>query len=71
MARTHRRVVITGLGSISGLGLDADSTWEGLLAGRTGAGRITDYDPSGLPTQIVVAVKDFDPQKIMGRRDAP
>ncbi len=70
MARTHRRVVITGLGSISGLGLDANSTWEGLLAGRTGAGRITDYDPSGLPTQIVVAVKDFDPQKIMGRRDA-
>ncbi len=70
MTRTHRRVVITGLGAISGLGLDADSTWEGLLAGRTGAGRITDYDPSELPTQIVVAVKDFDPQKILGRRDA-
>ena len=70
MARIQRRVVITGIGAISGLGLDANSTWEGMLAGRTGAGRITHYDPSALPTQIVVAVKDFDPQQVMGRRDA-
>ncbi len=70
MTTTQRRVVITGLGVISGLGLDADSTWEGMLAGRTGAGRITDYDPSNLPTQIVVAVKGFDPRNYMDRRDA-
>ena len=69
MTLTQRRVVITGMGAISGLGLDASSTWEGLLAGRTGAGRITDYDPAGLPTQIVVAVKGFDPGKYLDRRD--
>ncbi len=69
MTFIHRRVVITGMGTVSGLGLDAPSTWEGLLAGRTGAGRITEYDPSELPTQIVVAVKGFDPGKYLGRRD--
>ena len=69
MTITQRRVVITGMGVVSGLGLDRTSTWEGLLAGRTGAGRITDYDPSDLPTQIVVAIKDFNPADYMDRRD--
>jgi 3-oxoacyl-[acyl-carrier-protein] synthase II len=69
MSSKHRRVVITGMGAVSGLGLDAASTWQGMLAGRTGATRITDYDPAGLPTQIAVTVKDFDPYKFMDRRD--
>jgi len=69
MLSTQRRVVITGMGAVSGLGLDAPSTWTGLLAGRTGAGRITDYDPSGLPTQIAVTIKDFDPSNYLNRRD--
>ncbi len=69
MSSTQRRVVITGMGVVSGLGLDADSSWEGMLAGRTGAVRITDYDPSDLPTQIVVSVKNFDPSKYMDRRE--
>jgi len=69
MSSTQRRVVITGMGVVSGLGLDANATWEGMLAGRTGAVRITDYDPSDLPTQIVVSVKDFDPSKYMDRRE--
>ena len=70
MTVTNRRVVITGIGLVSGLGLDAESTWEGLLAGRTGATRITDYDPSDLPTQIAVTIKGFDPRQYMDRRDA-
>lgn len=69
MMTTQRRVVITGMGAISGLGLDAPSTWEGMLAGRTGAGRITDYDPSDLLTQIAVTIKGFDPGKYMNRRE--
>jgi len=70
MTVTNRRVVITGIGLVSGLGLDAASTWEGMLAGRTGATRITDYDPSDLPTQIAVTIKGFDPRQYMDRRDA-
>ncbi len=66
---SQRRVVITGMGAVSGLGLDAPSTWEGMLAGRTGAGRITDYDPSDLPTQIAVTIRGFDPSRYLGRRD--
>ena len=70
MSSMNRRVVITGMGAVTGLGLDAASTWEGMLAGRTGAGRITDYDPSDLPTQIAVTIKDFDPYAYLDRRDA-
>ncbi len=42
-----RRVVVTGLGLVSPVGLDTDSTWEALLAGRSGAGPITQFDPEG------------------------
>lgn len=66
----RRRVVITGLGAISPIGLDARSTWEGLLAGRVGVDRITDYDVSELPTKLVAMAKDFDPQRYMSRKEA-
>ncbi len=69
MQNTQRRVVITGIGAVSGLGLDAPSTWEGLLSGRSGAARISEYDPSDLPTQIAVTIKEFDPRQYLDRRD--
>ena len=69
MLSTQRRVVITGMGAVSGLGLDAPTTWAGLLAGRTGAGPITSYDPTGLPTRIAVTVHDFDPSRYLDRRE--
>lgn len=47
-----RRVVVTGLGAVSCLGANLSSTWEGLLSGRSGIGRITRFDPSGLPSQV-------------------
>lgn len=65
-----KRVVITGVGAISALGNDVASTWEGLVAGISGAERISAYDPSDLPTQIAAAVKDFDPLKYFSRREA-
>jgi len=62
-------VVITGLGAVSPLGLDVRSTWENMLAGRTGAARISVYDPSDLPTQFAAIIQDFDARKYLGRRE--
>jgi 3-oxoacyl-[acyl-carrier-protein] synthase II len=56
-------VVVTGLGAITPVGLDVPSTWAALVAGRSGIGRITRFDPAGYPVQIAAEVKDFDPTK--------
>ncbi len=64
------RVVITGMGCISPLGHDVPSLWNGLLAGRSGAGPITHYDTRGHKVQIAAEVKDFDGVAIFGRGDA-
>ncbi len=64
-----RRVVVTGIGAVTPLGNDARATWEGLVAGRSGIGRITRFDPSAYETQIAGEVKDFDPLKAMDRKD--
>ncbi|MBI2983336.1 MAG: beta-ketoacyl-[acyl-carrier-protein] synthase II [Chloroflexi bacterium] len=65
-----RRVVITGLGAITPIGNDVASTWDGLISGRSGIGRITRFDPAAYETQIAGEVKDFDPLKAMDRKDA-
>jgi 3-oxoacyl-[acyl-carrier-protein] synthase II len=64
----ERRVVITGLGVITPLGNDTESTWEGLLAGRSGVDRTSQFDPSGLDVQIAAEVKNFDAEALLGRR---
>jgi 3-oxoacyl-[acyl-carrier-protein] synthase II len=56
-----RRVVITGLGLISPLGVGTEATWEGLVAGRTGIGPITRFDASNFSTRIAGEVRGFDP----------
>jgi 3-oxoacyl-[acyl-carrier-protein] synthase II len=66
----NNRVVITGLGCVSPLGLDVESTWQAALTGQSGAGRITHFDPSEYKTQIAAEVKDFDPQDYFEYRDA-
>ena len=65
-----RRVVVTGLGVVSPLGIGAESTWEGLLAGRSGAGPITLFDCSRHPTQFACEVKDFDPLVFSDKKEA-
>ncbi len=55
-----RRVVVTGMGAMTPLGLTLEETWEGLLAGRSGVGPITQFDASGLPVRIAGELKDFD-----------
>ncbi|MBI2975415.1 MAG: beta-ketoacyl-ACP synthase II [Chloroflexi bacterium] len=64
------RVVITGLGTVSPLGLDVASTWEAVAAGRSGVGPITRFDASRHETRFAAEVKGFDPDAMLGRRDA-
>jgi len=65
-----RRVVITGIGAVTPIGADAESTWDAMLHGRGGIGRITRFDPAPYESQIAGEVKDFDPTKYMDRKDA-
>ena len=64
------RIVITGLGAISPLGLTTAEFWDGLVAGRSGITRITQFDPSGLPCHIAGEVKNFDPKLYMDFKEA-
>jgi len=66
----RRRVVITGIGLISPLGLDAPSTWEALVAGRSGIGRIEKFDASSYPCRIAGEVRGFDAEKYIERKEA-
>ena len=56
-----RRVVVTGLGMVSPLGLDVESSWKALLAGECGIGPITEFDASEFGCRIAGEVKNFDP----------
>ncbi len=64
-----RRVVVTGIGLVSSLGLSTQATWEGLLAGRSGIARITHFDPSDFAAQIAGEVKGFDPLQYLDKKD--
>lgn len=57
-----RRVVVTGMGVLSPLGLGQEATWSGLLAGRSGIGPVTFFDASPLPSRIAGEVPNFDPK---------
>jgi len=65
-----RRVVVTGLGVVSPLGLNLTDTWAGLLAGRSGAARIKRFDPTPMEVQFGCEVKDFDPLPYVDRKEA-
>ncbi|MCL0029218.1 beta-ketoacyl-ACP synthase II [Dehalococcoidia bacterium] len=67
---TFNRVVITGIGIVSPLGLDRQSTWKNLLAGKSGVGTITAFDADGFETTIAAEVNDFDPGAVVGRKQA-
>lgn len=64
------RVFITGMGAVTPIGNDAPTFWRNLLAGKSGAGRITSFDTGDLPYNIACEVKDFDPGQYMDRKTA-
>jgi 3-oxoacyl-[acyl-carrier-protein] synthase II len=65
-----RRVVITGMGAITPLGLNVEETWAGLTAGRSGITEITQFDASHLPIRIAGEVKGFDPADYIDFKEA-
>ena len=65
-----RRVVVTGLGAITPLGLTADEFWSNLLSGVSGIGPMTLCDPTDYPCRIAGQADDFDPTNYMGNREA-
>jgi len=67
-----RRVVVTGVGLITPLGTGTDQTWQGIVAGRSGIRRITQFDAeaAGMPCQIAGEVPDFDVERFLSRKDA-
>ncbi|TDI09580.1 MAG: beta-ketoacyl-[acyl-carrier-protein] synthase II [Acidobacteria bacterium] len=65
-----RRVVLTGVGLVSALGLDTESTWSGLLQGKSGVGPITRFDASDFSSRIAAEVKDLDPLAYVDTKNA-
>jgi 3-oxoacyl-[acyl-carrier-protein] synthase II len=64
--RNHgQRVVITGAGAVTPLGLSLDETWQGLIAGKSGIAPVTLFDPANIAPKIAGEVKGFDPQRYM------
>ena len=66
----QRRVVVTGLGAVSPVGLDVADTWEALIGGKSGIDYITLFDSESLETKIAGEVKGFEPTDYINRKDA-
>lgn len=64
-----RRVVVTGLGVVSPLGNSTSEFWENIVNGKSGAARITRFDPSKFKTQFACEVKDFEPERYLDRNE--
>ncbi|HET9341683.1 MAG TPA: beta-ketoacyl-ACP synthase II [Candidatus Eremiobacteraceae bacterium] len=65
-----RRVVVTGLGAVTPLGITVEEFWSNVAAGRSGVGPITLFDASSLPTRFAAEVKGFDPTALINKKDA-
>lgn len=67
---SKRRVVITGLGAVTPLGLSAADSWQAIKDGRCGIGPITQYDTDSQTVKLAAEVKGFDPEKLLGKAEA-
>ena len=68
--RETPRVVVTGMGAVTPLGLDVPATWQGIKEARSGASPITRFDTAGFDTKFAAEVKGFDPLSILDRKEA-
>ncbi|RJS15223.1 beta-ketoacyl-[acyl-carrier-protein] synthase II [Corallococcus sp. H22C18031201] len=66
---TNRRVVVTGTGMISALGTGTEKNWQAMLAGKSGIGLVTRFDPGKIDARIAGEVKDFVPEEFIDRRE--
>lgn len=66
----HNRVVVTGIGMVSPVGLDRETTWANLQAGKSGIDHIKSFDTEGFQTTIAAEAIDFDPESYVGRKQA-
>ena len=66
---SSRKVVVTGLGMISPLGIGVEKSWQALIAGKSGAGQITKFDTKGFDTTIAAEVKDFVPENFIDKKE--
>lgn len=66
----NRRVVITGLGLVTPVGIGVDASWTAVCAGKSGIGEITRFDASDYTTKIAAEVKDFNPEDFVPKKDA-
>ena len=67
--RGERRVVVTGMGALTPIGNDVESYWAGLVAGRSGIDRITQFDPVNVDSKIAGEVKGFDAELVMPKKE--
>lgn len=65
-----RRVAVTGIGAVSALGANAQTTWEGLIAGRSGVHAVTSFDASEYTTRFAATLDDWDPSAILDSKEA-
>ncbi len=68
--KNGRRVVITGVGAVTPLGIGVEESWTALCQGVSGAGRITRFDPTGIATQIAAEVHGFEAERYMSKKHA-
>jgi len=65
----NRRVVVTGLGMVTPLGIGVEKTWEAICRGESGIGHITKFDTADFPTKIAGEVKDFNPSDYIDKKE--
>ncbi|MDQ1004116.1 3-oxoacyl-[acyl-carrier-protein] synthase II [Neobacillus niacini] len=65
-----RRVVVTGLGAVTPLGLDVETTWKGIIEGKSGIGPLTRVNAEEYPAKVAAQINDFNPESFMERKDA-
>src|SRR5690348_12795576 len=69
MSLPNRRVVITGIGVVTSIGMDAASFWNGLVEGRCGIQTIKAFDPSPLQSRIAGEINDFNPKNYISSKE--